>query len=279
MVYSSAENGSSADMALGFSPAGGHSYSLSRNHMSPEALCCRPVIFDEPNLFLEFPKLLETYQKLFKSAEHNYLAKVIDSDDPFLMHDQFVSVITVPQTGSPTITCSPSFHSGSLVYVQGNFDIFSIGHLRFLQEASKLGDSLLVGITPDLAVKGHKGPGYPLNNAYQRALTLLSYKCVTGVVLLPGTKCHRIDPHFLDRFGVATVCVGKIAYERGSLSNGDKRFQQDTFEVPKAMGILKIIDSGSMVTTSVVMDRILQQKQKYIERNAKKLKKGILSVQ
>jgi cytidyltransferase-like protein len=38
---------------------------------------------------------------------------------------------------------------GKTIYVSGYFDLFHIGHLRFLEAASKLGDNLIVGVYGD----------------------------------------------------------------------------------------------------------------------------------
>jgi cytidyltransferase-like protein len=51
---------------------------------------------------------------------------------------------------------------GSLkvVFANGVFDPFHVGHLYYLEEARKQGDHLIVGVASDRHVQ--KGPGRPL---------------------------------------------------------------------------------------------------------------------
>ena len=44
-----------------------------------------------------------------------------------------------------------------VVFVTGVYDLFHYGHVRFLKEAKKFGDFLLVGVHTDEAVNKYKG--------------------------------------------------------------------------------------------------------------------------
>ena len=49
-------------------------------------------------------------------------------------------------------------HEGQkVVFTNGCFDILHIGHIRYLQEAAKLGDVLILGLNSDASVKRLKG--------------------------------------------------------------------------------------------------------------------------
>ena len=65
-----------------------------------------------------------------------------------------------------------------IVTTNGVFDILHIGHIRYLQEAKKLGDVLIVAINSDNSVKKIKDPKRPLNNENNRAEALASLECV-----------------------------------------------------------------------------------------------------
>ncbi len=72
----------------------------------------------------------------------------------------------------------------SIVLVGGCFDILHVGHIKFLKEAKKHGDHLLVILESDETVKKLKGenrPNFPQND---RAEVLSSIKYVDSVVLL-----------------------------------------------------------------------------------------------
>lgn len=65
-------------------------------------------------------------------------------------------------------------NSKTIALTNGCFDILHIGHARYLKEARKLADVLIVGINSDLSVKKLKGENRPINNENDRA-ELLSY--------------------------------------------------------------------------------------------------------
>ena len=65
----------------------------------------------------------------------------------------------------------------------GVFDILHIGHIRYLQEAKKLGDVLIVAVNSDSSVRKIKGPRRPLNSENDRAEALAALECVDYVVI------------------------------------------------------------------------------------------------
>ncbi|MEK6949532.1 MAG: D-glycero-beta-D-manno-heptose 1-phosphate adenylyltransferase [Nanoarchaeota archaeon] len=68
-----------------------------------------------------------------------------------------------------------------IITTNGVFDILHIGHIRYLQEAKKLGDILIVAVNSDSSVKKIKGPKRPLNNENDRAEALAALECVDYV--------------------------------------------------------------------------------------------------
>ena len=70
-----------------------------------------------------------------------------------------------------------------IITTNGVFDILHIGHIRYLQEAKKLGDMLIVAVNSDTSVKKIKGPKRPLNNENDRAEALAALQCVDFVAI------------------------------------------------------------------------------------------------
>ena len=70
-----------------------------------------------------------------------------------------------------------------LVLANGCFDLLHVGHVRYLEDARRLGDVLLVGINSDRSVARLKGPGRPIMTAEERAELVGSLAAVDGVVL------------------------------------------------------------------------------------------------
>lgn len=70
----------------------------------------------------------------------------------------------------------------SIVLVGGFFDILHIGHIKFLENAKKLGDFLFLLLEEDKA--STKGENRPINSQRHRAIILASLLSVDFVVLL-----------------------------------------------------------------------------------------------
>jgi ethanolamine-phosphate cytidylyltransferase len=70
-----------------------------------------------------------------------------------------------------------------VVYIDGAFDLFHVGHVEILKKAKALGDFLLVGIHEDKVVNSYMGKNYPIMNSYERVLNVLSSKYVDEVIL------------------------------------------------------------------------------------------------
>ncbi|RKP18555.1 Nucleotidylyl transferase, partial [Rozella allomycis CSF55] len=65
-----------------------------------------------------------------------------------------------------------------IIYVDGAFDLFHVGHIELLKKAKELGDYLLVGIHDDKTVNAIKGSNYPIMNVHERTLSVLSCRYV-----------------------------------------------------------------------------------------------------
>lgn len=70
-----------------------------------------------------------------------------------------------------------------LVLTNGCFDLLHVGHVRYLQAARALGDTLLIGVNSDASVRGLKGPERPVNAEQDRAEVLAALACVDFVVI------------------------------------------------------------------------------------------------
>jgi len=68
-----------------------------------------------------------------------------------------------------------------VVHCHGVFDLLHIGHIRHLESAKKMGDLLVVTVTPDRFV--NKGPGRPAFGEHLRAEVLAALDCVDLVAI------------------------------------------------------------------------------------------------
>lgn len=86
-----------------------------------------------------------------------------------------------------------------IVSTNGCFDILHLGHIRYLQEAKRLGDVLFVGINSDRSVKEIKGPTRPIQSQEARAEILAALECVDYVCIFdestPEELLKRLKPN------------------------------------------------------------------------------------
>ena len=67
------------------------------------------------------------------------------------------------------------------VWVNGTFDVMHIGHIKLLEQASKLG-TVRVGLDTDERIKSKKGPTRPVNSLEDRIEFMKSIRYVDSVV-------------------------------------------------------------------------------------------------
>jgi len=71
-----------------------------------------------------------------------------------------------------------------IVFTNGCFDLMHVGHTRYLREARRLGDLLVVGVNSDASVRSlNKGPDRPIVSDSQRAEVVAALGCVDYVVV------------------------------------------------------------------------------------------------
>jgi rfaE bifunctional protein nucleotidyltransferase chain/domain len=106
-----------------------------------------------------------------------------------------------------------------VVFTNGCFDLLHPGHTRYLAEARKLGDALLVAVNSDRSVRALKGPGRPVMPQDERAEILAALECVDYLTifddLTPQAVIARMLPQVLVKGGdwEPTEIVGRSEVE------------------------------------------------------------------
>ncbi|HTP57720.1 MAG TPA: adenylyltransferase/cytidyltransferase family protein [Spirochaetia bacterium] len=72
-----------------------------------------------------------------------------------------------------------------VVFTNGVFDLLHAGHLRLLEHARGLGDSLVVAINSDDSARRLKGPGRPVIPQFARAQIISSLRFVDACFIFP----------------------------------------------------------------------------------------------
>jgi cytidyltransferase-like protein len=95
--------------------------------------------------------------------------------------------------GFPELSLLPSVSGRKKVIVTGSFDWFHSGHVRFLEEASALGD-LYVIVGHDANIRLLKGEGHPLLPEAERRYVVGSIKFVKQALISSGDGWLDADP-------------------------------------------------------------------------------------
>jgi len=76
-------------------------------------------------------------------------------------------------------------NGSKIVLANGCFDLFHVGHIRYLAGAKELGDILIVGINSDEQVRKLKGNNRPFMPENERAEIIAALKFVDFVTIFP----------------------------------------------------------------------------------------------
>ena len=92
-----------------------------------------------------------------------------------------------------------------IVFTNGCFDLLHVGHIRYLAQAKKLGDFLIIGLNSDSSVKELKGEDRPINSFEDRATLLAAIESVDSVIMFeeqtPENLIKDIVPDILVKGG------------------------------------------------------------------------------
>lgn len=93
----------------------------------------------------------------------------------------------------------------TIVFTNGCFDILHVGHKRYLEQASIMGDIFVIGVNSDASVRRLKGPTRPVNPEQDRMEILSALSFVDYVVLFdedtPYELIKKIQPDVLVKGG------------------------------------------------------------------------------
>jgi len=148
-----------------------------------------------------------------------------------------------------------------IVYIDGAFDLFNVGHVEILQLARAQGDFLLVGVHTDEEVAERRGPHQLIMGLHERALSVLACKYADEVIIgAPGV----ISEDLLLTFGVSLVVRGNVH------ESGDPASEETRYAVPREKGMFRVLKSPSNMTSVTMIKRIVDNRAQFEQRQAKK---------
>jgi rfaE bifunctional protein nucleotidyltransferase chain/domain len=131
-------------------------------------------------------------------------------------------------------------NKGKIVLTGGCFDILHIGHVRFLSEARRMGDYLVVLLEGDKRVKKLKGKKRPVFIQKERAEMLSALESVDLIILLPMMEK---DSDYLN-------LVMKIKPDIIAVTENDPLLEKKRSQAKEAGAKLKVISFTKRFSTS-----------------------------
>lgn len=101
-------------------------------------------------------------------------------------------MFTLTETLSAVRDWRAEAEAKTIVFTNGVFDLLHPGHVRYLTEARRLGDRLVVAINSDSSVRLIKGPDRPINNQEERAEILAALAAVDAVLIFDEPTPHDV---------------------------------------------------------------------------------------
>lgn len=83
----------------------------------------------------------------------------------------------------PALRAAATAAGKTVALANGVFDLFHVGHLRYLQGARAEADVLVVAVNSDRSTRENKGPGRPVVPEVERAEIVAGLACVDHVVV------------------------------------------------------------------------------------------------
>ena len=138
-----------------------------------------------------------------------------------------------------------------VVLTNGCFDVLHVGHVRYLEAARGLGDSLVIGLNTDASVRLLKGPQRPIFSQDERAEMLAALGCVNFVVLFDENTAERL-----------VSLLQPDIYVKGADYAPESGKELSEAEIVRAYGgrveLIPLVENRS---TTAIVERILSEKE------------------
>lgn len=118
-----------------------------------------------------------------------------------------------------------------IVLAGGCFDILHIGHIKFLENAKKSGDILILILESDESIKKLKGEKRPINNQINRAQILAAIESVDYVI--PLDKSFKTPDY--------NKLVETIKPEIIAITSGDPNIENKKSQAKSVGGKVKVV--------------------------------------
>lgn len=138
------------------------------------------------------------------------------------------------------------------VFTNGCFDLLHLGHIRYLQEARKLGDYLILGLNSDNSVHQIKGPKRPLIPEQERAEIMSALESIDYVTIFSESTASALVSHLQPE-----IYVKGGDYSRGGLAEPDPSKLPEAATVKSYGGTVKLLPYIPGHSTTELIQKII----------------------
>ena len=128
--------------------------------------------------------------------------------------------------------------------IGGCFDILHIRHIKFIQEAEKLGGKLFIFLEPDEKVSLLKGNHRPVFSQKERAEILSSLSSVAYIIMLPVMDTNAAYDEIIEKLQPDVVAV----------TDNDPLIARKKKQAEKAGGKLKVLPFHKSLSSSKIAE-------------------------
>jgi len=154
------------------------------------------------------------------------------------------------------------------VFTAGSWDLLHVGQMRYIEEAKKQGDILVVGVNSNSAIKEVKGPNKPILDEMIRAEALTYLRDVDYITIIPTPSCQPV-------LGLLKPDV-YVTVKEGW--NNDYKKSKEYKTVTEYGGKVYMVDRQSpYISTTAIVERVIGSQmgdlfKKYMKVRKKPLK-------
>lgn len=132
-----------------------------------------------------------------------------------------------------------------IVLTQGVYDLFHVGHKRFLEEAKNQGDILIVGVDTDKLTKKRKGPKRPFDKLQDRVEILSGLKAVDIITI------RNDNDHMYKLIKLVRPDVLIMSQTTEDFTNQDKK------NLLQYCGEIKVLPAKAATSTTAKLRRLM----------------------
>jgi len=178
-----------------------------------------------------------------------------------------VKMLTTTRRIAEFSSRTPVSATDKVVYMDGAFDMFHVGHASTLKKARELGTYLIVGIFDDETVNQMKGSNLPIMNLHERVLNVCSCKWVDDIII--GAP-PDITEDMITTLNISIVAQGKHTASEHHDNHGQLE-QKNSLVIDKGM-FREVSSDWPELSTAEIARRISENRRGYEQRNAKRTK-------